>query len=428
MKRILIYKQIIKNGEYDICHSIDYDRLFQTVKQKYSGISPNWANRLWLQGIYSEIYTQENQYDFFSNDMSCDYINVNYDLIILPMANIFWVGHKKALERLSAIFEQIHIPTFVIACGVQADSYDDLEMLIENLREPASRFITAIYNTGGEFALRGYFTKEFFDKLGFRSAVVTGCPSLFQCGRSLAIHNQCVEAEQFKVAFNGRMEGVAHLLFLYPKSEYFDQHNYFDLIYCRDILGNGGKKALKSLVIEHGFDAVLLAAELRLNLFPDMREWYHYLREQKFNFSFGSRIHGNVMSVLSGIPSVVWTCDSRTREMAEFFDIPYVRNIPKDIYKCYLDADYTKFNASFKHRFDDFEKFLCCCGICERVNEKNSFFDLNSSELEIHRKDSSNIPSNTIETLLECEKWFRMNKKYYDTVNYIISKVKRILR
>lgn len=132
------------------------------------------------------------------------------------------------------------------------------------------------------------------------------------------------------------------------------------------------------------------------------------------------------MSVLSGIPSVVWTCDSRTREMAEFFDIPYVRNIPKDIYKCYLDADYTKFNAAFKNRFDDFERFLCRCGICECVNEKNNFFDLNSSELEIHRKDNSNIPSSTIETLLDCEKWFRMNKKYYDTVNYIISKVKRI--
>lgn len=425
MKRILIYKQIIKNGEYDICHSIDYDRLFQTVKQEYSGISPNWANRLWLQGIYSEIYTQENQYDFLSDDMSCDYINGNYDLIILPMANIFWAGHTQALERLATIFEQIHIPTFVIACGVQADSYDDLEMISERLREPSSRFITAIYNTGGEFALRGYFTKEFFDKLGFHSAIVTGCPSLFQNGRNLEISNRHVGEDQFKAAFNGRMGGVAQFLSMYPTSEYFDQLNYFDLIYCRDVWGDGSKKNLKSLVIEYGFDAVLLAAESRLNLFPDMREWYHYLREEQFNFSFGSRIHGNVMSILSGIPAVVWTCDSRTREMAEFFNIPHVRNIPKDIYKCYLDVDYTKFNVTFKRRFDDFEKFLFRCGICEHVNENNIYFNFESSEIEIHGKDSSHIPSNTTETLLNCEKWFRMNKKYYDTVQRIILKVRR---
>lgn len=62
-------------------------------------------------------------------------------------------------------FLRFKIPVYVIACGVQAGSYDELESLCDSIREPATRFISTIYRTGGEFALRGYFTKEFLTDL-----------------------------------------------------------------------------------------------------------------------------------------------------------------------------------------------------------------------------------------------------------------------
>ena len=38
MKRILIYKKVIENGEYDILKEIDYSEIANTVKTKYAGM------------------------------------------------------------------------------------------------------------------------------------------------------------------------------------------------------------------------------------------------------------------------------------------------------------------------------------------------------------------------------------------------------
>lgn len=95
------------------------------------------------------------------------------------MAIITSVGYVFLMETLAERFRRIRIPVYVIACRIQASGYDQLSEIVCALNGPASRFISRVYDTGGEFALRGSFTKEFFDKLGFPSAVVTGCPSLY---------------------------------------------------------------------------------------------------------------------------------------------------------------------------------------------------------------------------------------------------------
>lgn len=67
------------------------------------------------------------------------------------------------MERHIELFGSIKIPIYVIACGVQARSYDELPYLIEEIGYISKKFIRSVYQTGGEFCLRGYFTKEFFD-------------------------------------------------------------------------------------------------------------------------------------------------------------------------------------------------------------------------------------------------------------------------
>ena len=68
-----------------------------------------------------------------------------------------------------------------------------------------------------------------------------------------------------------------------------------------------------------------------------------YVQKYKdFNFACGSRIHGNIMPILMGIPAAICPIDSRTREMAEFFDIPMITEKDlkkKSLYSIYLDTD-----------------------------------------------------------------------------------------
>ena len=380
MSRILIWKQTAPGCEYDIFTPTDYSSLYSHVQTRWNGVCKNWGNRLWFQGIYSAIDIGENEYDFITDEIDIDRINSSYDLILLPMANIFFHGFLDSMRLLTEIFEKIRIPTYVVVCGVQADSYDDLDCVIDSIGRDSARFIRAIYNTGGEFALRGYFTKEFFRRLGFSSAVVTGCPSLYQFGPDFQIGTKKVAPEKLNPVFNGHVKSVEKLMKAYPNSVFVDQDEYFRPLYQPDYLGECGLKFQLDFLNSYGKEAAKFLGEGRILMIADMNDWWNYLQDQDFNYSFGSRIHGTIMSILSGIPSTIVTQDSRTREMAEFFEIPSVLSDKKHSYAqeemlvAYQEMDYTAFNAGYRHRFETYEKFLVNHGIVSEVNTNNKFF------------------------------------------------------
>lgn len=394
MNRILIYIDLIPYGEYDIFQATNPTKMNELIPLIYGGVCPNFGNRLWFQGIISEITTEDNLIEYWDASKSVDEINSRYDMVIAPMANVFSIGFKSLLEKLAQTFEKIKIPIYVIACGVQADSYDDLEEICEVIREPATKFIRTVYNSGGEFALRGYFTKEFFNRLGFHSAVVTGCPSLYQLGRNLSVSSSYVEFCDFSPILNGKLKECIPYLEEYPNSQFFDQHTYFELLYGTNYQKSYSKSDVMMLIRKYSLREVQMLAKNRAKLFPDMASWRNYIQKEGFQFSFGSRIHGNIMPILAGIPAVVYACDARTREMAEFFDIPMVmpgrENKIIDLYQLYQTVDYSKFNRKFGERFDDFEKFLQKHGIVKQVNIDNIFFK-NEEVVKFNSSDLSYI-------------------------------------
>lgn len=200
--RILIFYPENKLGMSDF-RPTNYSTLVQRAKEELNGVIPNFGNKVWLQGIISAISTPENSYDYGYDDLSTDYINNNYDCVLLPLANCFHKGWIQYLEKRTSYIEKLKIPVYVVACGIQANSYDEIDELVSELKIPATKFINSVYNSGGQFALRGYFTEEFFHRLGFKNAVVTGCPSLYQMGRDLKISNEKVAKENFKASING---------------------------------------------------------------------------------------------------------------------------------------------------------------------------------------------------------------------------------
>lgn len=377
MAKILIYKDIIPNGEYDILRMTDYRKFSDTVKVSYHSVCPNVGNRAWLQGIIVALQDGNNNLEFLTAEMTPEFINSEFDVVVLPMANIFYVGYVSAMNRLASVFEKIKIPTYVIACGVQADSFDKLKDLIDAIKEPATKFIRSIYATGGEFALRGYFTKEFFDKLGFHSAVVTGCPSLYQLGDGLKIEKS--SNISMKPVLNGKIEIVGRYLKCNPEALYIDQCDYYNLIFgVRDKNRNESDyKYMRKLVQKYGFEIVQYAMERRALLFTDIPIWRKYLIDNDYNFSCGSRIHGNIISILSGIPALIYADDSRTREMAEFFSIPLVIPGSKEytLEELYERADYNEFNKNFRKNYQQFEEFLISKGLVQHIGNTNTFFE-----------------------------------------------------
>ena len=153
---------------------------------------------------------------------------------------------------------KIKIPVYIIACGAQTDSYDHLDDLILKIGSEASRFIDAIYHTGGEFALRGHFTQEFFKRLGYTQAVVTGCPSMFQVGPELKI----VKNSQInRLLINGKIKSFEGIMRSFPESIYMDQDSFLDCLYNPDYFAASSLKKDYQFYSQHSiFQAELLGA------------------------------------------------------------------------------------------------------------------------------------------------------------------------
>lgn len=376
MRKILIYKWI------NIFNKTNYLDLHKSVDKWFSGRCPNFGNKLWYQGLISEISTPENEIYYYDGKMEIEEINQQFDLIIYPMANIFSIEFSTGLDLLSDFFSRIKIPTFIISCGAQANSYDDLDRLVKIIGEKSQRFISTIYNTGGQFALRGNFTAEFFHKLGFNNPAVVGCPSLFQLGRNFQIETGIVNKTDFKPSFNGKFDNCIEYLDCFTSSIFYDQDIFYDLLYNPNYFKTNSGFANNLKMIRFNDNSLKLADYLnsdRIKLIADMWDWQNDFIKENISFSFGSRIHGTVIALLSGVPSVLVTLDSRTREMAELYNIPHINSFncvkPEEIYDYYCGLDFTGFNKNYVKIYDKFEKFLIESNIVDKMNENNDFLN-----------------------------------------------------
>ena len=71
-----------------------------------------------------------------------------------------------------------------------------------------------------------------------------------------------------------------------------------------------------------------------MRFFLDPPPWFAFLAGR--DFAFGSRIHGTIAALIAGTPAVVLAHDSRTLELARYFDIPH--RLLRDVDPATLDA------------------------------------------------------------------------------------------
>ena len=91
--------------------------------------------------------------------------------------------------------------------------------------------------------------------------------------------------------------------------------------------------------------------------------------------SFGTRIHGNIASILCNIPAVIITHDPRVTEISEFYKLPTTQ-IPKekvDLYDLYQKIDYSEFNKILPERCDNWQAFFDENGIPVNLGYNEAF-------------------------------------------------------
>ena len=346
-------------------------------------IGGNSGNLIFLEAAYKLLSTTRTSVavDRFVIDPSAaDRINERYDAYVIPLANAFRKSYETNLIRLSQLIERLRIPVVVLGVGAQSNVRYETDRL-ERIEPAVRRFVTAVLDRGPSIGVRGEFTASYLQGLGYRDVEVIGCPSMFLHGDRLPVAKRSPAlGRDARIALNvspyvkpmGPI-ALAHAL-RYPNLVYIPQDidSLERLLWGNPPAPVPGDRATHLATALAGeidpmpvhLDHPLLRDD-RTRFFVDPWPWLELLRGM--DFAFGTRIHGNISALLAGTPAYVFAHDSRTLEMARYFEIPHqvMADVPADVDAAdlYGRADYGPLVAKHAGRFATFSEYLARHGL-----------------------------------------------------------------
>lgn len=345
----------------------------------------NSGNLLFLNGYIAMLEGQN--YEFWdqeqysnSSEEYYDYINQNYDCAIYPLANNI-TERKSSLEPVVQRIKKLTIPTFIWGLGItQYGKFDIQKFNTIGNADIISDLVKTVDKYNGKIFVRGYYSGEVLKKYcGIENVdeliIPMGCPSMYQLG-CLSVENVIVDKKNFCWGLNGLAKDIKekriwHNMNKY-KSFYIDQDEFPGVLLDQEPLD------MLDMLKKYGIATTQLICEDRIKFFYHLSPWYNFVKEN-IDFMFGHRIHGNLIALLAGKPCAVWNDfaidDVRTREIAEFYNIPIIRKAPKDIYDVYKKIDIQPFNQTIKKRYDDYTRILDKLGINKNFNPQKNILE-----------------------------------------------------
>ncbi|WP_026122946.1 polysaccharide pyruvyl transferase family protein [Nocardiopsis halotolerans] len=330
----------------------------ETIQQKIGG--QNLGNLVFSDSAYKMLNvpgTEITTTGFRTGVPEPEQINEEYDYFVLPFANAFRPSFRKQLDSWTDVIEKLTIPVMVLSVGAQSSLDYDLEPM-RPMDESVKRFASAVLDRAPSLGVRGEFTQRYLNHLGFKDVEVIGCPSMFRYGRSLSVEKRTAEldtdARIGMYTTNNTMGDLGRIVMenyrRYPNLRYIAQDiPDLERLYWGDVSLAADQHKEMPVLRSHP-----LFEENRVRLHLDPITWIRELRD--YDFVFGTRIHGNVVSLLAGTPAVVMCHDSRTLELSEYFEIPHRRMTEPteafDAAKLYEHADYTGLVKGHGERFE----------------------------------------------------------------------------
>lgn len=308
-----------------------------------------------------------------------DRLNEEYDYVFLRGSN--YVHKDMRWSQTIDVLKRLKIPVIAYGIGAQAPVKGKLE-----LSEETKTVLRMMADSTTSIGVRGTYSAQVLWDIGIRNVRIIGCPTAFR-------RNNPNMKIQLPSLDKVRNVGVTLRREVSPA---YAQDIKRYLTFHRDLV--------KSLA--QRFDVVLMAqgeveekkivfgtqeqkeeafAALRANKW--VSEWYldetmEKLHRERLFYSdvvadyedlvqqkdlvLGYRLHGNLMALSNGTPSIYFTYDSRTVEFAETFQIPSFDVFSgKDfsIEEYWDQSLFDKFNRAYHHTYREMRQFLVENGV-----------------------------------------------------------------
>lgn len=325
--------------------------------------------------------------DYFADKWSlvgeksfADFVNNHCSHIIFTLANSIKLDSKnpKPYVRLKAMLELYDIPITIFGLGTRShtDVVDDVSLLPE-----AVELLQYLDRRCAPVGVRGEFTKKVFEQhAGMQNVVVTGCPSFFSEPNAFTrLSSQLEKPKPGRFLYSGtkfnRAEERRTLLttiksdgfYLEPTSaENHRAHlqalkgtqvNLPEYLVENNLVAESGAKPTSDQV---SYEQVVSFFENRYRLFHHVDEWMDFNR-RVVSYSFGTRFHVNMATLLSGKPATWVEHDTRTSELTNFLHLPSVSlkesasMEPSDFRRA---AKFDSMFANIEHLFDNWAAYM----------------------------------------------------------------------
>lgn len=357
-------------------------------------VGDNTGNLLFQNSVARVIMTEDTEITTINvgrkfSEEEIERFNSEYEMFLIPLANALRISFIKQFEYLTDLVERLTIPCVVIGIGIQRNldatawnyPYDDA----------AAAFLKAVLNKSEMIGIRGELTAEYLKRHGFvpeKDFTVIGCPSLYTYGDMLPELKMLELTPKSKVSVNFKTLLRPELYsFLRKESAKFEDCTFITQV-VKEIkamyVGYPHPLEEKGISVPDDypihFSNELMTSNHMVG-FLDETSWLEYLATRDFNF--GSRIHGDISSLLAGTPCYIFASDWRVKELAEYHNIPHMSLFDikddTDIFDLYEKADYTLLTKGHKERVSHYLDFLDKNGVKrldrDVLNSKDTPFD-----------------------------------------------------
>lgn len=284
-------------------------------------------------------------------DVTSDTFRDRADITHYITTELIWLTPNQTYPHVWTMLKRIgDKPLVPISVGVQSMARNvDITLhpdTVKLLRTMAERAVLGV---------RGEYTAAVLEKNGIVNFRIIGCPSLYQ-GMNEKFR---VEKKPFAPAmraccnfrtFYGTLSDPERqfLTFCANRDLGFVEQNAFPLT-LENCCGD-----------EYQFRYLQDWLKRQMHVFFHIEDWLAWVRQ--YDFSLGSRFHGNVIAITSGIPALTMVVDSRMDEMTRLFRLPTLPmedfRLEKPLEYYYDLADYTDFNKAYPERMRVFRDFL----------------------------------------------------------------------
>lgn len=325
------------------------------------------------------IYSNDRAVTAVGSASFAEFVNTNCSHLIITLANTLRLGKEDGsnFERLHRFIEKIKKPIVVFGLGVQSSSD---EIADATLPKEAIEFVQYLSTRTEVIGVRGETTRLVLEKLcGVKNVFVTGCPSLFSRPEALHRLSHNLLSRTGRIAYSGtryfeEREGV--MLYKAIKNDLFivepvnkHHHAFYNAIqsnqYSPTIFPYFLKKFLKTSNEMLTEEEVIRQYSARYRLFRNVNDWKAF-NQDLVSFTYGTRFHVNMASLISGKPALWITHDARTRELTKFLHLP---SLPLDeAYnmepgEIFSRLNYDDFFNNIVRLFNNFNHYLALVGL-----------------------------------------------------------------